>query len=59
MIQKVKWGTLSMVLMMMSCQSNKKSDTAQEVRTNFFDVSGMDTTVNQEIISSNMRMEAG
>ncbi len=46
MIQKVKWGTLSMVLMMMSCQSNKKSDTAQEVRTNFFDVSGMDTTVN-------------
>jgi len=46
MIQKVKWGTLSMFLMMMSCQSNKKSDTAQEVRTNFFDVSGMDTTVN-------------
>jgi len=45
MIQKVKWGTLSIVFMMMSCQSNKKSDTAQEVRTSFFDVSGMDTTV--------------
>ncbi|GEM_PF-5703508 len=42
MVQKIKWGTLSIVLMMMSCQSNKKSDTAQEVRTNFFDVSGME-----------------
>jgi len=46
MIQKVKWGTLSIVLMMLSCQSNKSKEGAQEVRTNFFDVSGMDTTVN-------------
>ncbi|MDM1293109.1 M13 family metallopeptidase [Sphingobacterium sp. N143] len=46
MIQKVKWGTLSIVLMMMSCQSNKNNESEQTARTNFFDVSGMDTTVN-------------
>ena len=45
MIQKFKWGTLSIVLMMMSCQSNKNKESSQEVRTSFFDVSGMDTTV--------------
>ncbi|MCW8311673.1 M13 family metallopeptidase [Sphingobacterium sp. InxBP1] len=45
MIQKIKWGTLSLLSVMMSCQSRTSKESSQETRTSFFDVSGMDTTV--------------
>src|SRR5690606_6322262 len=45
MIQKIKWGTLSLLSVMMSCQSRTSKESSQETRASFFDVSGMDTTV--------------
>ncbi len=46
MITKNKlWAVLPALAVLGSCQSNNSTSTSEEVRTNFFDVSGMDTTI--------------
>ncbi|UIR56876.1 M13 family metallopeptidase [Sphingobacterium sp. SRCM116780] len=46
MVNKKLWSLLPLAALAFGCQSNTSSDQKQAERTVFFDVSGMDTTVN-------------